>query len=101
MSNNLAFDSDVHIANINCPILILHAQDDKVVPLVLGKKVNLILIFQKLNYINLLEFIQLYEAALNKRAIHWPHPQFIEFHGSFEYGHKFICQAPELPSIIQ
>lgn len=42
VANNLAFSSDEHIARIDCPILILHAQDDAVVPLVLGKKVNLL-----------------------------------------------------------
>lgn len=44
VANNLAFDSDIHITKIDCPILILHAQDDAVIPIILAKKVN------KLNY---------------------------------------------------
>lgn len=39
--NDMAFKSDVHIANINVPIAILHAVDDPVVPYFLGVKVNI------------------------------------------------------------
>ncbi|XP_057368522.1 lysophosphatidylserine lipase ABHD12-like isoform X1 [Daphnia carinata] len=80
VANNLAFDSDKHIARIDCPILILHAQDDAVIPIILAKK--------------------LYEEALNSRPAGWPPVQFIEFHQDFGYAHKYICRAPELPSII-
>jgi pimeloyl-ACP methyl ester carboxylesterase len=38
-SNNVAFDSDVHIAGVECPTLILHARDDPIVPVCLTKKV--------------------------------------------------------------
>lgn len=38
-SNNVAFDSDVHIAGVECPTLILHARDDPIVPVFLTKKV--------------------------------------------------------------
>lgn len=38
--NNLTFKSDEHIKNIKSPILILHAEDDKVVPAELGRKVK-------------------------------------------------------------
>ena len=37
--NNVAFDSDVHIAGVECPTLILHARDDPIVPVFLTKKV--------------------------------------------------------------
>jgi pimeloyl-ACP methyl ester carboxylesterase len=43
--NNLTFESDKHIANINVPITILHAEDDKVVPFHLGKQVCIQLLF--------------------------------------------------------
>lgn len=43
--NNLKFESDRHILNIDCPILILHAEDDRVVPYKLGRKVRLLYIF--------------------------------------------------------
>lgn len=38
--NNLRFESDKHIGNIKCPVMILHAEDDRVVPFVLGEKVH-------------------------------------------------------------
>jgi hypothetical protein len=38
--NDLAFESDRHIANINVAILILHAEDDAVIPIHLAKKVT-------------------------------------------------------------
>lgn len=34
------FKSDSHIMYITCPVLILHAQDDVVVPVELGRKVS-------------------------------------------------------------
>lgn len=38
--NNFTFQTDRHILNVDCPILILHAEDDAVVPFELGYKVN-------------------------------------------------------------
>ena len=38
--NDLSFESDRNIANINVAILILHAEDDAVIPIHLGKKVT-------------------------------------------------------------
>ena len=46
-------------------------------------------------------FQQLYDAALHNRPDQWPPVQFVEFDYSLAYGHKYICRAPELPSIIQ
>lgn len=43
-ANNLRFESDKFILNVDCPILIIHAEDDKVVPYKLGRKVCNILI---------------------------------------------------------
>lgn len=40
--NNLKFENDRHILNVDCPILILHAEDDLVVPYKLGRKVCLV-----------------------------------------------------------
>lgn len=45
--------------------------------------------------------LKLYNAALINRPASWPTVQFIEFHHNFGYAHKYICRAPELPSIIQ
>lgn len=40
--NNLKFENDRHILNVDCPILILHAEDDLVVPYKLGRKVCIV-----------------------------------------------------------
>lgn len=38
--NNLRFESDKHIGKIECPIMILHAEDDNVIPFFLAQKVS-------------------------------------------------------------
>uniref|UniRef100_A0A8C6MHS9 Abhydrolase domain containing 12, lysophospholipase n=1 Tax=Nothobranchius furzeri TaxID=105023 RepID=A0A8C6MHS9_NOTFU len=39
-ANNICFTSDENVNHISCPVLILHAEDDPVVPFHLGKKVQ-------------------------------------------------------------
>jgi len=80
-TNDLGFVSDQRVQVIDVPILILHAEDDLVVPFKLGKA--------------------LYESALDRRAAHWPKVHWREFSGQHGYAHKFICRAPELPAIIR
>lgn len=43
-ANDFKFQTDVHINNVDCPIMIIHAEDDGVVPFKLGQKVNIIII---------------------------------------------------------
>jgi abhydrolase domain-containing protein 12 len=43
--NELRFESDRHIGKIACPVMILHAEDDNVVPFALGEKVFKILFY--------------------------------------------------------
>lgn len=45
LANNFIFASDVHIKRVNCPILILHAKDDGVVPYELGHRVSALNLF--------------------------------------------------------
>lgn len=78
--NNLRFESDNHIATFPQPIMILHAEDDIVVPYKLGH--------------------QLYLSALDKRQKSWGPVEFHRFDAGSGYGHKFICRAPELPDIV-
>ncbi|XP_031621471.1 lysophosphatidylserine lipase ABHD12 isoform X2 [Contarinia nasturtii] len=78
--NNLRFESDKHIATFPQPIMILHAEDDIVVPYKLGHK--------------------LYQSALEKRQKSWGPVEFHRFDAESGYGHKFICRAPELPDIF-
>lgn len=78
--NNLCFESDKHIGAFPQPIIILHAEDDLVVPYKLGYK--------------------LYRTALDIRHKTYGPIEFHRFSGSSGYGHKYICRAPELPDII-
>lgn len=43
--NNFTFKSDTFILQVNTPILILHAEDDRVVPFKLGYKVSYIICY--------------------------------------------------------
>ncbi|XP_061517031.1 lysophosphatidylserine lipase ABHD12 isoform X4 [Anopheles gambiae] len=78
--NKLRFESDQHIAEFRQPVLILHAEDDLVVPFELGYK--------------------LYRKALDMRGKSWGPIEFHRFEKSSHYGHKYICRAPNLPEII-
>lgn len=44
--NGLKFQSDRHLVRVKAPILILHAEDDLVIPINLGRKVKLNLYFE-------------------------------------------------------
>ncbi|XP_043282748.1 lysophosphatidylserine lipase ABHD12 isoform X3 [Venturia canescens] len=79
--NNLRFESDKHIGNITCPIMILHAEDDSVVPFSLGEK--------------------LYEAALKFQGNETNKIQMTRISSSLGFGHKWICRYEELPIIIE
>jgi len=80
-TNDLGFVSDQRVQVIDVPIMILHAEDDLVVPFKLGKA--------------------LFESAQDGRAVHWPKVHWKEFSGEHGYAHKFICRAPELPNIFR
>ncbi|XP_046989448.1 lysophosphatidylserine lipase ABHD12 isoform X1 [Schistocerca americana] len=79
--NDLLFASDKHLVNVHCPILILHAQDDVVVPFILGQR--------------------LYKSLEQTRPKDAASVEFVIFEDKYRYGHKYICRAPELPDIIQ
>ncbi|XP_055619568.1 lysophosphatidylserine lipase ABHD12 isoform X2 [Toxorhynchites rutilus septentrionalis] len=79
-SNQLRFESDQHIAEFRQPVLILHAEDDHVVPFKLGYK--------------------LYRTALDTRGKSWGPVEFHRFEKTSHYGHRYICRAPNLPEIV-
>uniref|UniRef100_T1IIE7 AB hydrolase-1 domain-containing protein n=1 Tax=Strigamia maritima TaxID=126957 RepID=T1IIE7_STRMM len=79
IEKSLVFASDKAIKRVTVPILILHAEDDKVIPIKLGKR--------------------LYEAAID-RDKNVPYVKLHTFEGHHGYGHKYICRAPELPGLI-
>lgn len=39
-ANNLRFANDKYLLEIDCPVMVLHAEDDHVVPYRLGQKVG-------------------------------------------------------------
>uniref|UniRef100_A0A336L1B9 CSON003365 protein n=1 Tax=Culicoides sonorensis TaxID=179676 RepID=A0A336L1B9_CULSO len=78
--NQLTFDSDERIAEIKLPIMILHAEDDKVVPFRLGYK--------------------LYRTALKTRPKSFAPIEFYRFSKSHNYGHRWMCRSPELPGLV-
>lgn len=78
--NQLSFDSDERVAEIKLPIMILHAEDDRVVPFRLGYK--------------------LYRSALKTRPKNFAPIEFYRFSKTHNYGHRWICRAPELPSLV-
>lgn len=80
-TSGIDFRSDDHIVHVQTPVLILHAEDDLVVPFALGQK--------------------LYETAQRVRPESAPPVKFVEFPAKFGYAHKYICRAPELPQILR
>ncbi|KAL0128664.1 hypothetical protein PUN28_003798 [Cardiocondyla obscurior] len=79
--NNLRFESDKHIGKIDCPIMILHAEDDGVIPIHLAEK--------------------LYQAALDSFGNNTNRIQIIKIDSAYGLGHKYICRYKELPNIIK
>ncbi|KAK9876849.1 hypothetical protein WA026_015084 [Henosepilachna vigintioctopunctata] len=80
-NNGFVFQSDEYILNADCPILIMHAEDDRTVPFELGKK--------------------LYTVASEKRLETQGSVQFQSFPKKFHYGHRYIIRAPELHDIVE
>jgi len=80
-ANDISFVTDQRIAVIDCPIMILHAEDDAVVPFKLGRT--------------------LYETALQTRGEDCRAIQFETFSAELCYGHKYICRDPGLPDIFR
>nr|QPD99036.1 putative lipase 1 [Tityus serrulatus] len=74
------FDSESKIGNITVPLLFLHASDDMMVFLELGRK--------------------LFKKALEERPSYLRAPEFIEFDYSLGYGHRNINLDPNLPDIV-
>lgn len=77
----LNFDSLTPLPNVRCPLLILHAEDDHIVPFHLG--------------------VRLYDIA---RAVQLPEVRnrttFHRFPGGHGYRHNKIRLAPELPKVV-
>ncbi|WKY13667.1 hypothetical protein Q1695_004472 [Nippostrongylus brasiliensis] len=72
----LTMETDQRIKNVTCPILILHAENDHVIPVILARRLRDV-------------------AVSASRDV-----QYIEFSSARNYKHKFIYLAPELPDLI-
>nr|CDJ83456.1 Alpha beta hydrolase fold-1 domain containing protein [Haemonchus contortus] len=73
---NLKMETDKRIKAITCPILILHAENDHVIPVFLARKLR--------------------DAALAaSRDV-----KYVEFDEDRNYQHKFIYMAPELSTLL-
>ncbi|XP_063995762.1 lysophosphatidylserine lipase ABHD12 isoform X1 [Diachasmimorpha longicaudata] len=79
--NGLKFESDKHIGNIKCPVMILHAEDDNVIPISLGEK--------------------LYKEGLRLHKDDPNQLEMVRINGSLGLGHKYICRYEPLPNIIE
>lgn len=77
INQKLSFNSIENLKNVNVPILILHAEDDKVLSFRMGKK-----LYSSLH-------------ALGKVIF------FKGFSSNLGYGHKHIIRFPKLPDIIR
>nr|XP_036857727.1 lysophosphatidylserine lipase ABHD12 isoform X3 [Manis javanica] len=80
-SSGIKFANDENVKHISCSLLILHAEDDPVVPFRLGRK--------------------LYNIAAPSRSFRDFKVQFIPFHSDLGYRHKYIYKSPELPRILR
>ncbi|KAM9466986.1 lysophosphatidylserine lipase ABHD12 [Clarias gariepinus] len=79
-ANDIRFHSDENVNHLSCPLLILHAEDDPVVPFHLGNK--------------------LYNIASQSKSLTGHKLQFISFPSTHGYRHKFIYRSPQLPHIL-
>lgn len=74
--SGLNMSSDYRITKVSCPILILHAEDDHIIPLHLARKLR--------------------DCAYNaERDV-----TYVEFDASRQFRHKYIHLATELPGIL-
>lgn len=80
--NNIVFANDKNIETLTCPLLILHAEDDNVVPYHMGLK--------------------LYEISLQAKKKHNTDVQveMISYSASLGLSHNRIYTQPNLPSVV-
>ncbi|KAG6797129.1 monoacylglycerol lipase ABHD12 isoform X1 [Apis mellifera caucasica] len=79
--NFLRFESDKHVEKIQCPIMILHAEDDNIIPFALGEK--------------------LFKAAINYHGNNTNSIQMTRIDALYGLGHKYICHYKNLPNVIK
>lgn len=75
--SGLNMSSDLRISRVKCPILILHAEDDHIIPVALGRLLR--------------------DSALAAQR----DVTYVEFEGHRNFRHKYISMAEELPVIVR
>lgn len=78
---DLNFDSLTPLPFVACPLLILHAEDDKIVPFHLGKR-----LYEKARKVQ--------PAGVGNKTV------FHAFEAKYGYGHNKMRLAPELPKVV-
>ncbi|XP_053365736.1 lysophosphatidylserine lipase ABHD12-like [Clarias gariepinus] len=78
--NDLRFPSDENLNHISCPLLILHAEDDTIVPIKFGEK--------------------LYNIAAQSKSLNGHKVCFCTFNRIQGYNHIYIHRSPQLPHIL-
>lgn len=75
------FDNAKNIVNVDCPIMVLHAEDDSIIPYTLGK--------------------ELYMIAKHSRKHHQGSVVYHQFPASEGLDHFWMYESPELPAYIE
>ncbi|CAC5363899.1 ABHD12 [Mytilus coruscus] len=106
--NGIYFSSDENIAQVTSPLMMIHAEDDEIVPYELGRKLYEAAEKTRTTGSASIEFIpfyvmcvNLYEAAEKTRTTGSASIEFISFNASEGLGHKHIFKALEIPNIIK
>ncbi|XP_061645894.1 lysophosphatidylserine lipase ABHD12 isoform X2 [Phyllopteryx taeniolatus] len=105
-ANDIRFANDDNVNHISCPVLILHAEDDHVVPFQLGKEVGAADGPSEESGVaspesrRLSRVPQLYEVAARSESLGGHKVEFVAFPSSLAYRHKFIYRSPRLPAIL-
>jgi len=76
---------------IDCPIMIMHAKDDRVIPFTLAEKVSHSLIRLFRGHSEMQTFPQLRDVALD----HDKDVTFVAYEAELGYGHKYICNSAD------
>lgn len=85
--NKLIFKTRDHLSRVNCPCVLLHADDDLTVPYIHSK--------------------QLLKAGMAARDQHRQEKKYLHFqidmisYHQSSYGHRLIYQAPKLVSALK
>ena len=90
--SGVSLDTENRLQHVKCPVMILHAHDDRIVPFVLTER----LMVER--------FSLLYDRLFplqRKAKEHGVHIQLHEFPTERQYGHNKIFQAPELPKLVR